>query len=596
MRPVLWMKVLFLLATLLLVSRPPFACAAPPDILAKEPRFAQSVRVEAEGISIRELLAHISEAAKLPLRASREVAEEKIIVFGPPRPMREILQDIAMLLGAEWQERNEKDAPPYYLLEKRSAARERETTLANAVIEQMFQQMEEQVRALRESPEKLARRPEGDPIRYLLSRPDGKARQATEFYASLNRRQRRELFERGQARVFYNYLSAPWQAVSLDILAFWHQEYEKRQSDTFTQFAAIGKPRQTPPDLEIQFDWENYGQASLTFQPNSVTFAHLSAKIPRLPRHGDPFTGEAISADATLPAGPVIETVAADQKTDWITRLRRLSETADVPVVADYYRLRCAPDVSPPEPAPDKLGANALTTLDAFSRPEGRLWWVHGQTLLFRKADWYERRLYEPSDLWLTTVSRDIAARNGWATYADILRLKELTQRQIVGLAALNEDRRGWLPYALAIPTEKLAGISELVNLLRIRAEPTGRATTPLLSCEDRSTAAYNRALVESTLRYTHLTSYQQQLILPFLAAQRESLQGEALEEFFCWITAYAPQLEVRGYQCQRVIIHWQMGRGAREDFEISLPLTLPDDRRDKTRVTVISPLNTTQP
>jgi hypothetical protein len=75
-------------------------------------------------------------------------------------------------------------------------------------------------------------------------------------------------------------------------------------------------------------------------------------------------------------------------------------------------------------------------------------------------------------------------------------------------------------------------------------------------------------------------------LIPPFLAAQSKSLEGEPIEGFFCSVTAYAPQNGERGYRYQRVVLHWQVGPGGtQEDFEISLPLTLPDDRRAKTRI-----------
>jgi hypothetical protein len=583
------MNALILLGMLLFL-RPFPASAEPPDALAKETRFARSVRVEAEGISISELLARVSEVTGLPLRASREVAEEKVIVFGPARSLREILQDIAALLGAEWQERSEKDASPYYLLEKRPAARKRETTLADSVIDQMFQKMEEQIRALRESPQEFARRPEHDSIRHFLSQPDGKARQATEFYASLNRRQRWEIFERGQVRSFYANLPPAWQAMSQRELTAWRKASEERKDEIIfsTALMAVSKPRETPPDLEIKFDWRNYGVASLEFHPGFVVFAILRAELPRLPRHGNPFTGEPLPTDAALPVVPLIETADADVKADWIARLRRLSETANVPIVADYYRLRCAPDAIPPGKTPTKPATDALAALDAFSQREDCLWWIRGRTLLFRKTDWYERRLYEPSDHWLTDITRSIAERDGWSTYADVLRLKDLTQRQIIGLAALNEDRRGWLPYALSTPTEKLAGISELLNILRVRVVPTGRSNSPVL-LQDSSAANYGQALEQSTLRYTDLTSYQQQLLFPFLAAQRQSLQEGPQEGIFsCWITAYPPEQGDRGYRYQRVTIHWRAAGRTRDDYEISLPLTLPDDRRDRTKITAM--------
>jgi hypothetical protein len=576
-----WTPALILLG-LLLAPFAPVHGEPPPDALSRETRFARSLCIEAEGISIGELLMRLSDATGLPLRAGREVADEKVIVFGPPRPLREVLRDLAALVGAEWQERTAEDAAPYFLLEKRSAARRRETMLAESVTEQMLQQMEERVRALRESPQEFARRAPDDDIRYFLSRPDGKAREAVAFYASLDRRQRRELFERGHLRLFYRSLSPAWQAVSLRELASWREAYEKSKN-TISFRAAVGKPRETPPDLELKRHWRGDGVATVHFYPGFIPLAELRAKRPRLPRHGDPFTDAPVPAQAVLPPIPTLDAASKEPGAEWPDRLRRLSDAGNVPIVADYYRLRCAPD---PMPAPATPPTDATAALDVFSAREGSLWWTRGRTLLFRKTDWYERRLYEPPDAWLVGVSREIAARDNWASYTDILRLKELTPRQILGVAALNDERRGWLPYALSYPAEKLAGIAEFLNLLRVRPLPNGRPTTPLLSREDTSSAAYNQALEQFTLRYAHLTPYQRQLIPPFLAAQSKSLEGEPIEGFFCSVTAYAPQNGERGYRYQRVVLHWQVGPGGtQEDFEISLPLTLPDDRRAKTRI-----------
>src|SRR3712207_3277446 len=71
------------------------ACAAVSDPLAAEPRLEARYRVHAEGIAVGELMARAARSSEVPLSVEPEVADDKVLVFGPPRPLREILADVA---------------------------------------------------------------------------------------------------------------------------------------------------------------------------------------------------------------------------------------------------------------------------------------------------------------------------------------------------------------------------------------------------------------------------------------------------------------------------------------------------------------------
>jgi hypothetical protein len=105
--------------------------------------------------------------------------------------------------------------------------------------------------------------------------------------------------------------------------------------------------------------------------------------------HGDPYSRQKMPTTASLTDSTAADACKAGA---WPDRLRSFAERSGSPVVADYYRSKSvfAPgddDEASPEPT--------IAALDNFCRPEGYMWWNRGKTLLFRKRDWYNQRLYE---------------------------------------------------------------------------------------------------------------------------------------------------------------------------------------------------------
>src|SRR5690242_10885672 len=73
------------------------AAAAPVDPLAGDARLAQKVKVTAEGVPVEDLLARLAQKCGVSLAASRETADDKVMLFAPARPLHEVLGDLAAL-------------------------------------------------------------------------------------------------------------------------------------------------------------------------------------------------------------------------------------------------------------------------------------------------------------------------------------------------------------------------------------------------------------------------------------------------------------------------------------------------------------------
>src|SRR5690349_18435188 len=74
-----------------------------PSGLPESPALSTRLILTAEGIPIGDLLSLVRKRTGVPLSAEPELAAEKVIVFGPVRPLREVLADLATLINARWE-------------------------------------------------------------------------------------------------------------------------------------------------------------------------------------------------------------------------------------------------------------------------------------------------------------------------------------------------------------------------------------------------------------------------------------------------------------------------------------------------------------
>lgn len=559
--------------------------------LAADPLLARQAVVHAEGIAVSDLLARLSASAGTPLRAGTGVADEKVIVLGPPRPLHRILSDVALLLNAGWA-RETRGGKTEWVLSRGLAAQQYEAKLNQAHGERITAQLDELVRGLAETPEQLARRPEGDRVRRYLTEDRFGTRMAVQVYALLGREHRETLFRQ-------NRLKIPFAAFTPEQQAVLRQRYEARIEEQRAANEAFMRenPNSRLPVGELA-DLERYGvEVSFTRHSglmsgrvrigngNALSLGYVEPGNTLLPPHGNPYTREEVRPDAPLPS-PLRSSEAAREKS-WVDGLNKLAQAAQTPIVADYYRSKPVIYRQERTLPPAEALKEPAAGLDAFCAPHGYLWWNAGSTLLFRKRDWFIQRQYEVPDRWYAQIAQRLQKQQGVPTHTDVLRVLELTTRQVAGLNNLGRERE--------LDESFLAGLPETLALLRTSKRPlnspvhVGDLTYNLDGNLDRQ--------VSHPL--TPFTRQQAALFERLEAAQPYGIPTEVKNGEFK-ITLFCKQKEPRttetNYQAVPIGIKWdltrmltpQRGIGARGDLEVHLPLSVPDDRRDRTRVELL--------
>lgn len=130
--------------------------------LTDNPRLNQKVIVSAEGVPMGDLLALLSQKTGVPLKADGFTTDDKVIVFGPARPLRDFMADLAALFNDTWLHSRDGNRHSYRLT-RNPRERDYETTLSGEMNRRLLAQMEAQVRALEETPAQFARRPATTP-------------------------------------------------------------------------------------------------------------------------------------------------------------------------------------------------------------------------------------------------------------------------------------------------------------------------------------------------------------------------------------------------------------------------------------------------
>jgi hypothetical protein len=561
-------------------------------VWAGDERVLQKVAVNAEGVPAGDLFEQLSDKTRVSLTAGPDSADEKVVVLGPARPMRDLLDDLAELLNSYWERRKAADGTLKYRLERGIAARQLEARLVRDEIDRMLAQLAEQARALAETPEQLQRRPANDPIRRTLEDTRFGGRPATLLYSWLTPQQREQLFAQNRFHVDFRSLS-PQQQVAVqqifnDLLAREQADARDRQARDPRARGTLGRPE----------DLDRFGIAFTIVRQNGSTSASVrvgntgyvslgNLNNPRgfpLPAHGNPYTSAAVPASALLPSAAI--TTAASANVPWPERLRKLAEGSGIALVADYYR---TPAVRRP---PGSAGAGQLPrspteALDALCRRDGYMWWTRGETLLLRKRDWFAQRLREVPDRWLLATIRRLQTQDGLPTGADVLHVQELTIPQITGLNLLGERY---------LDESFYDGLPELLALVDAAPQtPRGPLAIGDFAYSVQDVATANRSsLIQDTL-----TPRQQTLFTRLLALQHGSvvpgaLGGKLTVRLYC--RSREPKVTASGYRYLDVGIHWDLmrrvtasaGVGFGAGYDLYLPLSLPDDRRDRTKIELV--------
>jgi hypothetical protein len=441
----------------------PQAGEAKPLSLQNDARLALPLRITAPGVSLRELLPQIAQAVGVTLSCTPELSDEKVVLFGPPRPAGATLDDLAALLDLRW-ERTDRNGSVAYRLMRSPAAVQRARTLEVAVTRRLQALVDAHAGALAETPEQLQRRPERDFARILLQDPELRA--ATQFYALLSERQKEELFRQKQLLLPLASLPPTLQTPLREVYGQRVRQEEgffnsPEGQEALRKAGPNGRViRHRPEDLErnafrlqalradgylsvgmnlgsgptaTSVSVNDEGKSVLAVNGWPVTLVDTQA-LWTLPAHGPPFGATEENPDLRQKLGEA----AAKMKPEgaWIERLRALAETAGTPVLADFYH--GAPVNRAPAEEPEDPGASpGVRRLDRFCAEAQYLWWSRGSSLLLRKRDWMTQALYEVPEGWRGRVQERLAARSGVAWSSDLVAAGELTAAQADGLAAL---------------------------------------------------------------------------------------------------------------------------------------------------------------
>jgi RNA polymerase sigma factor (sigma-70 family) len=564
-----------IMANRLPAAGPPVAVVD--DSRLENPRLQRKVAITAEGVPVGDLLALLARQTGVTLKADATVADDKVIAFGPARPLRDVMTDLAALFNATWQGYQEGDGEPTYVLRRTVRAREYEEGLANGPAKRMRALLDARADRIEANPETLARRPD-EPASAST------ARRALALYACLSPEQRRLLFADGRMNLTFDMLTPVQQAQLRDVFdALFTEEQEQYRRDRQSIPGLLDTT--SKPDDAVKGGLRLgvlLSRGQMIVRIGHHFSMDLTVDDPRapwlLPPHGNPYNGKKIDGKAALPE--VRAVAAAAQQGDWPDVLQKLAEGAGMPLMADYYRSR--PIVEPEKEAVLPAGEQtreAVPALDALCRPSGYLWWTRGRTLLFRKRNWYTQRLYEVPDRWMLAMNKRLQASSAQPTYADMLLLSELTPLQMRGLNGIPDRPEGGV--IRSAPDEYwLAGVPSLLAILKSSRKT---ATGPLPVHNPRQ--PFPPGLLD---RFTlHDADCAPGLLQTYLAAQNDLLYAPDYTSFtlYAWRPLDAPQTTADGYRFVPVTLFCGIESRQATFLDFLLPVTLPDDRRDKTRV-----------
>lgn len=597
------------------------------DVFAGDTRLSQKAALHVEGIPLDDLLSQLSRQTGVTLKVQQDIADEKVIVFSSARPLRDLLNDVAALRNDTWMRQEQEGSKPTYRLVRNGRARELENDLLAKMNNRLELRLEEQVRALAETPDERNHRPENDPIRRRLSDPHG--HMETRFYALLNPAQCQFLFA-------HDYFDVPYTVMNPAQQEALRNAFVEINSGTGIVDPNGVKATGVPDDLEnsaLRFSLSYQGgrqSLGFGFDPpgyglDGVDIATIDNRIEwLLPPHGNPYTGAPVSARAILPAAAAVYSVWSGRtelksygpKKIWLERLATLAEQTGLTICADFYRSKAAHQfaVEPPSSEAPAVPAvrDSITELDNLCRPFGYLWWMRGKTLLLRKRDWFEQRQYEVPDRWMLDMVKRLQTQKGVPSYGDATRLLDLTTEQIAGLMSFNDTPNGERYGDLGIMRRTALGSRELLALWNSLTNSASDALPGREKLTDVET--YVKRYEQTTRSYNEFTEPQRGLAVSFVNGdyvfgmgvprRRRPVTEPEMTAFRTRISSTVstlppasavPPTSEKEPKVSAHVFHavpleltwWMQGGSGTNQCLLFLPLELPLDRRDKTKIEI---------
>ena len=585
------------------------------DVFADDARLLQKVAAHCEGVPLDELLARLSAECGVTLKAQQDIADEKVIVLSKSRPLRDLLYDVSSLLNDTWTRQEQSGSKPLYRLVRNGRAREFENAQLDKMNNRLKARLEEQARALAETPEERKRRPANDPIRERLSNPRGHL--GTRFYALLDAAQRQSLFAHEYFDVPYTLMTPAQQEALRNAFVEMNADFDLVDEKGVKQSAL-------PKDLEhssLRFSVYSQGgreSAGFGFNPpgyglDGVTIAQIDNRAEwLLPLHGNPYTGAPVSAKAALPSANAVRSSALEipaAKKTWLDRLNALAEQTGVTICGDFYRSKAAHPVKAEEDPPARVSAASpsnenVIELDNLCRPVGYMWWMQGKTLLLRKRDWFAQRPYEAPDRWILETAKRLEAQKGVPTYGDAMRLLDLSGEQIAGLMSFNDTPHGEWYGDLGVMKRTVLGSRELLEIWN--AFPNSRAGIMPGYNPFKDAQTYSKEFQQSTRSFGDFTALQRGLTQSFVNGdyvfgmgvprRKHPVTEDEMATFHTRIGGPAPSLQdsdakpvPERFRSVPIELAWWLdgGEGANRCV-LFLPSALPQDRRDKTKIEIV--------
>ncbi len=523
------------------------------------------VKVLAEGAPVSDLLALVSKESGVDITAHRDVADDKVVLCGPARPLHDLLSDIAALFNDIWLHTTSADGHDHYSLTRNRQAREYETALAQDIRDRMKRQLDAFI-ARAKSPE---------PYAYESYRV------AAQLLGLLSDDQRNQLLQRRSLNLVFGNLSTIEQRTA-----------RQGVSALYDADAAAAKKNdagyQRPPSSELE-------ESGIRFQIQSAAsddagkrlhlfltvgaaysedFGALDDRIPwLLPSHGDPFTRKPVLQQTSIPTKGQIDSIINEnaQPASIIVSLEALSAKSGVSIVADYYRSRPAP-LPTVDPFLVEADSEARRSLDQFGKSQPILWWVHDKTLLVRSRNWYTQRMVEVPDRWLLDLQKQITSQQGAPTYRDLIKLTELTQSQLAGLHGPDGADNNIGILGPGTDENTLGGLLELLAIYK--AQYGTNLKQPI-----QGLPASEEDIKRATITFDEIALEDRNLVAAFIQAQPNPVSAAASgSEFLTRLTRGAPQKNQPG----AISLIWTMGK-----YLLTLPTVPVTDRGYRLEVVV---------
>jgi hypothetical protein len=552
-----------------------------PEGLVGSPAFAKKVKVTCPGLAVGELLEQLSAKTGAKLLADKAIADDKVVLFCPARPLKDTLNDLAALFHDGWRHIRTVDGEDRYILSRTRQATEYEQSLSRATYAHLIAKLDEQVKALAETPEQLAKRPEEDPIRKSLADPGNRA--ATVVYAALSPDQRAALFDR---RVLNFSAAEISPQLAEPVGGLYKMCVERVARFRRGDASPPGENAQDYARRGIQFALHNCG-GKLTpsiyaygkFSMIGFLFADVATHGTwALGPHGNPYIPGPILRSAVLP--PAEKTQKAQGEPSLVDQLQKLAESSGSVVLADFYR--CGPVNLVPkeaaEPALDARERPEVAALDRLCWKEGYLWWTRpGGALLFRKRDWFEQQRYEVPDRWLVESVSRMKAQKHVPKVGDFLRARELTARQILGLNGMNTGN------GFSYSEFETAGAPELADFLGREFVNRPAAGQPPIA--DRSLEP-GRMVEKAYFNQDTAALASNESFITFLSVQASPIPVTDIQYFQADIyTEDRGHGPGDGWKDASVVVNWKVGPLMDKRQNICLPFEVPNDRRDQVKI-----------